>query len=99
MKVLLVSHNFLPEHRAGTEIYTWQLAKGLQNLGHEVEVVFLDCSDEQLVRRFSETRRPHALAPKLTPHENRLSRNRFSRTASARFTFVAATMRTLTGIV
>jgi UPF0042 nucleotide-binding protein len=28
-----------------------------------VEVVFLDCSDDVLVRRFSETRRPHALAP------------------------------------
>ncbi len=29
--------------------------------GYEVEVVFLDCADEVLVRRFSETRRPHAL--------------------------------------
>lgn len=31
--------------------------------GHRVEVIFLDCADEVLVRRFSETRRPHALAP------------------------------------
>ena len=31
-----------------------QLAAG----GHEVEVLFLDCSDEILVRRYSETRRP-----------------------------------------
>ncbi len=30
--------------------------------GHEVQVVFLDCADDVLVRRFSETRRPHALA-------------------------------------
>lgn len=30
--------------------------------GHDVQVVFLDCADEVLVRRFSETRRPHALA-------------------------------------
>lgn len=30
--------------------------------GHEVRVVFLDCADDVLVRRFSETRRPHALA-------------------------------------
>ena len=30
--------------------------------GHRVEVVFLDCADGVLVRRFSETRRPHALA-------------------------------------
>lgn len=31
--------------------------------GHSTEVVFLDCSDEGLVRRFSETRRSHPLAP------------------------------------
>jgi len=31
--------------------------------GHRVEVVFLDAADDALVRRFSETRRPHALAP------------------------------------
>ena len=30
--------------------------------GHDVRVIFLDCADEVLVRRFSETRRPHALA-------------------------------------
>jgi len=31
--------------------------------GHEVEVIFLDCADDALVRRYSETRRPHPLAP------------------------------------
>ncbi len=31
--------------------------------GHDVEVVFLDCADDALVHRFSETRRPHPLAP------------------------------------
>jgi RNase adapter protein RapZ len=30
--------------------------------GHDVRVVFLDSNDESLVRRFSETRRPHPLA-------------------------------------
>lgn len=35
----------------------------LVSAGHEVEVVFLDSADEVLVRRFSETRRPHPLAP------------------------------------
>jgi len=35
----------------------------LVNSGHETEVVFLDCSDDGLVRRFSETRRGHPLAP------------------------------------
>ncbi|MFL5319075.1 MAG: RNase adapter RapZ [Myxococcaceae bacterium] len=31
--------------------------------GHEVEVLFLDASDDSLIRRFSETRRRHPLAP------------------------------------
>jgi len=33
----------------------------LASVGHDVRVLFLDCADEVLVRRFSETRRPHAL--------------------------------------
>ena len=37
--------------------------QALEDSGQRVEVVFLDCSDDVLVRRFSETRRPHALAP------------------------------------
>lgn len=39
--------------------------KRLEEAGHDVEVLFLDCADEVLVRRFSETRRPHALGSKL----------------------------------
>lgn len=31
--------------------------------GHQVEVLFLDASDDSLIRRFSETRRRHPLAP------------------------------------
>lgn len=34
----------------------------LEESGHRVQVIFLDCADEVLVRRFSETRRPHALS-------------------------------------
>ncbi len=34
----------------------------LEASGHRVQVIFLDCADDILVRRFSETRRPHALA-------------------------------------
>ncbi len=39
-----------------------QTLTALEAEGHGVEVIFLDCADEVLVRRFSETRRPHALA-------------------------------------
>jgi UPF0042 nucleotide-binding protein len=35
----------------------------LRRDGHVVRIVFLDASDEVLVRRFSESRRPHPLAP------------------------------------
>lgn len=38
LKVLLVSHNFLPRHRAGTEVYTWQLGRELMGRGHRVHV-------------------------------------------------------------
>src|SRR5690606_15140876 len=40
-----------------------RMLEDLRRAGHEVEVVFLDSSDESLVRRFSETRRRHPLAP------------------------------------
>jgi UPF0042 nucleotide-binding protein len=40
-----------------------RMLEDLRRAGHTVEVVFLDSSDESLVRRFSETRRRHPLAP------------------------------------
>ena len=45
---------FLPEHRA--------VFDRLRGEGHLIEVLFLDASDEVLVRRFSETRRRHPLS-------------------------------------
>ena len=42
----------------GAEEVIGQLAKR----GHDTEVIFLDCRDDVLVARFSETRRPHPLA-------------------------------------
>jgi glycosyltransferase involved in cell wall biosynthesis len=38
MNILYVVHYFLPEHQAGTEIYTALLAKELNGQGHHVEV-------------------------------------------------------------
>ena len=35
----------------------------LRREGHQVRTVFLDASDDALVRRFSESRRPHPMAP------------------------------------
>jgi UPF0042 nucleotide-binding protein len=39
-----------------------EVLEELRGAGHHVEVLFLDASDEVLLRRFSETRRPHPLA-------------------------------------
>ncbi len=38
------------------------LSRELKARGHNVEMLFLDASDQTIVRRFSETRRPHPLA-------------------------------------
>ncbi|MCA8979246.1 MAG: glycosyltransferase [Planctomycetes bacterium] len=38
MRLLLVSHRYPPDHSAGTELYTAQLAAGLVRRGHEVRV-------------------------------------------------------------
>jgi UPF0042 nucleotide-binding protein len=42
---------------------TPQTVDEVRRAGFKVEVVFLDCSDEALLRRFSETRRRHPLSP------------------------------------
>lgn len=40
-----------------------ELVDHIREAGHEVLVLFLDCADDVLVRRYSESRRPHPLAP------------------------------------
>jgi glycosyltransferase involved in cell wall biosynthesis len=39
LKILLVSHYFLPRHVAGTEVYTYRLGKTLSQRGHEVRIL------------------------------------------------------------
>jgi len=43
------------------------LYKELKQRGNAIETLFLDASDQTIVRRFSETRRPHPLSGDLTP--------------------------------
>ncbi len=43
------------------------LYRELKAHGNSIEMLFLDASDQTIVRRFSETRRPHPLAGGLTP--------------------------------
>lgn len=49
--------------RSGHFLQSWpEVLADMRAAGHRVEVLFFDASDEVLLRRFSETRRPHPLA-------------------------------------
>jgi UPF0042 nucleotide-binding protein len=48
----------------------------LKSKGHTVELIFLDATDQTIVRRFSETRRPHPLARGTTPLLDGIKRER-----------------------
>src|SRR5262245_48650777 len=39
LRVLHAIHDFLPRHRAGSEIYAFELGRALQNRSHHVSVV------------------------------------------------------------
>jgi len=42
MKILQAIHDFLPDHRAGSEIYTYHLSRALRERGHEVSLLFTE---------------------------------------------------------
>lgn len=48
----------------------------LADAGHPMEMLFLEAADQALVRRYSETRRPHALAGVATPLIDAIRRER-----------------------
>ena len=61
MRILLVVHDYLPDHIGGTELHTHQLARGLQAAGHDVRVV---TTERCLDRREGEwVEREHAGVP------------------------------------
>ncbi len=47
MRILEAIHDFLPDHRAGSEIYTYHLSKALAARGHAVTVLFTEKRLEQ----------------------------------------------------
>ncbi|MEE9145711.1 MAG: RNase adapter RapZ [Candidatus Binatia bacterium] len=62
--------------REGRFFQSWPEAlTEMRTAGHNVEVLFFDASDEILLRRFSETRRPHPLAG-MTSIQEGISRER-----------------------
>lgn len=67
---LLTDTDELERVGIGVDVRTGRFLEGAGDVldalvqgGHEVQIVFLESSDEELVRRFSETRRSHPLAP------------------------------------
>jgi UPF0042 nucleotide-binding protein len=67
---MLAGGDDLPRIGLGMDVRTGTFLEGaaevfdkLRASGHDVNIVFLDASTEALVRRFSESRRPHPLAP------------------------------------
>lgn len=51
--------------RGGHFLQSWpQVLADIRAAGHHIQVLFFDASDDVLLRRFSETRRPHPLAEK-----------------------------------
>jgi RNase adapter protein RapZ len=49
--------------RGGQFLASWpEVLADIRAAGHHVQILFFDASDEVLLRRFSETRRPHPLA-------------------------------------
>ncbi|HZM00730.1 MAG TPA: glycosyltransferase family 4 protein [Planctomycetota bacterium] len=48
LRILMPVHFFLPDHSAGTEVYTYNLGRALQSRGHTVEIF---CSEKELSRR------------------------------------------------
>jgi UPF0042 nucleotide-binding protein len=67
---LLAEQDAILRVGVGVDVRTGRFLEGaeaaldeLTAAGHRVELVFLESQDEELVRRFSETRRSHPLAP------------------------------------
>lgn len=66
---ILTSDEHIHRVALGIDVRTGPFLMGLDQVleemptsGHQLEILFLDCRDEILLRRFSETRRPHRLA-------------------------------------
>jgi UPF0042 nucleotide-binding protein len=67
---LLTDEQELPRIAVGVDVRTGRFLEGagqvldsIAQSGHHVELIFLEGQDGELVRRFSETRRSHPLAP------------------------------------
>ncbi len=64
MKILILSDRIPPENKGGAEVIAWNLAKGLQSAGHEVQVIAsTDKADFEDVREGIQTYHIHSQYP------------------------------------
>lgn len=49
MKILFVLHQFLPDHQAGTELYTYHLARALRDRGHDIHLFFTEIRHDRVL--------------------------------------------------
>jgi len=77
VKIVLPVHHFLPRYTAGAELYTYRLARWLQNHGHEVEVAAVEAVDHPASGRLDVTADTYDGIP--------VQRLRFNREAGAQY--------------
>lgn len=70
MRILLVIHDYLPLHAAGSEIYTAHLARALADAGHEVAV--FTCEERRDLEQWSLTEREYDGLPVFEAIYNRI---------------------------
>ncbi|MEE8201147.1 MAG: glycosyltransferase family 4 protein [Candidatus Acidoferrales bacterium] len=84
MKILYVSHLFLPQFSGGTEVLTYEVAREMQRRGHEVEV--LTCEDWRASAPVSGRDEPYGGVP---VHRLRLNASRSDDPMRAQYHFPA----------
>src|SRR5262249_50632861 len=70
VRVLQVIHDYLPHHAAGSEIYTANLCRALQQAGHDVAI--FTCEENRALPQWSLTERTHDGVPVFEAIYNRI---------------------------
>ena len=76
--------------------YVEQVLGALREKGYEYEILFMDASDETIIRRYKETRRAHPLAPEGRVEDGIASEREILRTIKQKADYVIDTSHLLT---
>lgn len=74
----------------------FEVLSSLQEKGYEYEILFLDASDEVLIKRYKETRRSHPLSKNGSIHEGIQKEREMLRDVKAKATYIIDTSQVLT---